>query len=528
MQVKSKSLSDAGWKDIVAKNKLKDNGLQKALEKLKRVDEDAHDEADRILDEIVKLATALKKDKAAAAAAKPIGEIVDAAAALQREVAKAKAEHDKAQKAKAEAEKKAAAEAARKGDDDEDEEEATPELLTTKLKPLLKLVAKGERMHALVAKSGKNVKVMLSRKPISPARRKMLTDALGGGSTKFYPGHCALEAGATTFTLKAEVAGLAKLLKPALLEQTGLKLNKIKCRGEDGDDDDGDDEEVPVGPGGEAPEDDEDVPVGPGGEAPPENRGDVPVGPGGEAPPQDGNVGMTRPFELSASVGRGGKNQPEDVQQVQAALNRRMNAGLNVDGQCGKGTIDAIMAFQKALGQSKPDGRVDPGRGTANEMAKSGKLPPPPPPPNPKAPPEDLGEPSVKHAPLVWKGTRGILDHNIKELKRAVRQEYSSEHPDLLKQIDQHVQRVDVILEKLDDRLADALERANAAADEAVRRAELDAAKAILREYTSFVQEEPLIDHVDNNPFGVDTKVRKVIGDSLKHMEKSMAKEGGR
>ena len=29
-------------------------------------------------------------------------------------------------------------------------------------------------------------------------------------------------------------------------------------------------------------------------------------------------------------------------------------------------------------------------------------------------------------------------------------------------------------------------------------------------------------------PFGVDTKVRKVIGDSLKHMEKSMAKEGGR
>ena len=36
------------------------------------------------------------------------------------------------------------------------------------------------------------------------------------------------------------------------------------------------------------------------------------------------------------------------------------------------------------------------------------------------------------------------------------------------------------------------------------------------------------IDHVDNNPFGVDTKVRKVIGDSLTHMQKSMAKEGGK
>lgn len=46
-------------------------------------------------------------------------------------------------------------------------------MLTTKLKPLLKLVAKGRTMHALLAKSGKQVVVMLSRKPIPPARRKI-------------------------------------------------------------------------------------------------------------------------------------------------------------------------------------------------------------------------------------------------------------------------------------------------------------------------------------------------------------------
>ncbi len=233
----SKALSDAGWKDVAAKNKVKDNGLSKALEKLKRVDDKDHDGATKVLDEIDKLAAALKKDKAVAsiaAAAKYLGEILDAAGNARRDVAKARAE----------AEKKAAAEAARKADEDEDEDEggASPELLTNKLKPLLKLVAKGETMHALLGKSGKKVVVMLSRKPISPARRKMLQDELGGGSTKFYPGTCGLVAGATTFALKAEVAGMSKLVKAALLEQTGLRLNKIKCRGEDGDDHDDDDD----------------------------------------------------------------------------------------------------------------------------------------------------------------------------------------------------------------------------------------------------------------------------------------------
>ena len=31
--IRSKVLSDAGWKDIIAKNKVKDNGLLKVLER---------------------------------------------------------------------------------------------------------------------------------------------------------------------------------------------------------------------------------------------------------------------------------------------------------------------------------------------------------------------------------------------------------------------------------------------------------------------------------------------------------------
>ena len=238
MMIKSKLLSDAGWKDVAGKAKVKDNGLLKSLEKLKRLGDDDHDETTKVLDEIGKLAGVLKKDKAVAATpavSKYVADMLADVQAASRDVAKAKAEHDKEQKAKADAEKKAAA---KKADDDDDGDDESPELLTSKMKPLLKLVAKGETMHALVAKSGKKVVVLLSRKPIPPARRKMLAEELGGGSTKYYPGTCSLEAGETTFALKSEVAGMAKLMKIALLEQTGLRVNKLKCRGEDGDDTD--------------------------------------------------------------------------------------------------------------------------------------------------------------------------------------------------------------------------------------------------------------------------------------------------
>ncbi len=164
MMLKSKFLGDAAWKDLAAKNKVKDNGLGKALEKLKRIDDDDHDEQAEVLGEVVKLALQLKKDKAVAAAApvaRYLAEVQGDAETALRDAAKAKAEHDKAQKAKAEAEKKAAAK--KDDDEDDDDEEESPELLTTKLKPLLKLVAKGESMHTLVAKSGKKVVAPASR-----------------------------------------------------------------------------------------------------------------------------------------------------------------------------------------------------------------------------------------------------------------------------------------------------------------------------------------------------------------------------
>lgn len=84
--------------------------------------------------------------------------------------------------------------------------------------------------------------------------------------------------------------------------------------------------------------------------------------------------------KLASSVGKGGKNLPEDVQLVQDHLNRHASAAgfskLKRTGECDKDTLKAIEAFQTAIGMPRPDGKVDVGGKTwkaleARELPKA-------------------------------------------------------------------------------------------------------------------------------------------------------------
>src|SRR5262249_37648058 len=125
-------------------------------------------------------------------------------------------------------------------------------------------------------------------------------------------------------------------------------------------------------------------------------------------------------------------------------------------------------------------------------------------------------------APAVWRGTRDILATNLAELKKGVLGHYGSEHPDVLKAIDQQMKKLNLILAKLDHRLADALASPHTPEDDGTRTPEVTNAKAILAEYMTYVISEPMIAHVDANPFGVDTKLGQVLMGALTHVAKSI------
>ncbi len=85
-------------------------------------------------------------------------------------------------------------------------------------------------------------------------------------------------------------------------------------------------------------------------------------------------------INIMGTVGRRGRNSPNDVRVVQTRLNelaRPPRSSLKVDGKCGPATEGVIADFQKVVcGSPNPDGRVDPGKKThaaLNDPASEGK-----------------------------------------------------------------------------------------------------------------------------------------------------------
>ena len=93
---------------------------------------------------------------------------------------------------------------------------------------------------------------------------------------------------------------------------------------------------------------------------------------------------------IAAAVGKGGKNNLDDVKAVQEALNQRGGAKLNPDGKFGPKTLKAIEEFQRKLGQFKPDGVIQPGRGLRGALSGAAQIPPTPAEPKPIAPPKQV------------------------------------------------------------------------------------------------------------------------------------------
>jgi len=256
--VSEKTLSEVEWKSFAKAQKLDDpkvaskdtkalhEAVLDAVQMLGKKDEGKPDEMLAALDEFADVLTkqvaanAKRKDKDGKAL-KDTKDVKDQLYKMLSAVDKLRKELNTAKSKKEEAE----------ADDDEE----SPALLTTKMLPLIREVRKGQLvLQSLIALAGKETVVLLSRKPISPARGKLLKEQMTNPSgLKFVRGECMLEANALTFVVQSSATGLAKKLKAALLAQTELRL-KVRVRGEDPEDideDDGGDEETAAGaPGG--------------------------------------------------------------------------------------------------------------------------------------------------------------------------------------------------------------------------------------------------------------------------------------
>lgn len=413
----SKFLSDSAWKDLAAKNKVKDNGLLKMLAEHKRLDEGEHDEVLGSLDEILKLAAQLKKAKDAAAASsvvKYLTELVDTVETERRNVTKARAEAA-AQSKKQQQEQKAA----KDDDEEEDVDEAGDSL--EKLGRLLKSLKTSKAPYYFLVCDARPFGMVLSKKSIksSAKHKKELAEMAGGNTRPPKFGTCLRDGNHLMLEMDKPLPGLARVLQRWLKANIGIPF-KVSVGGESSDDEEGGN-------------DDNDAPALAAGQRPGRDKSDT---------------------------------KPEAEEDTPA--------------------------------------EVDP-RVAAAELSAS------------------AAKPKLGKAPDVWDGTRELLQNRISALKTAVQAQCSDEKAEVLDEINSHLLKLDRILGKLDRRLSDSLAKAGQAQDAAGRNAELKNAKTIFAEYIQYVKTEPLIEHLDSNPFGVKTDIKATLSASLTQLARAIA-----
>jgi hypothetical protein len=437
---------------------------------------------------------------------------------------------------------------------DADEEEESPALLTSKLIPLIREVRKGElTLQALIALAGKETVVLLSRKSISPARGKLLKEQMTNPSgLKFIRGECQWAENTLTFVVQSPAAGLAKRIKAALLLQVELRLN-VRVRGEDGEEDQERDADEPA-----------------------EAQADI------GSDPAQGRY-LARRKELEPRVAEALRAQAGDVSKIRAVSAFAFEKG---DQRLYPAALQALDALEKLLGSgAAPVGTTAATAAPAAPAAGNSSAAPAAAPAGAadaaalrarlaalgprikqaaadKAPYADaalrgvasyqdhlkagrleearqaldevqalLGAAGGTRAPggavdyakarLAWVAARNNAKADLRRLETAILDAYADE-PAMLAQITKGVRRLDKVLVRLDTSLADKLDEGLNAAEPQARAQVNREALGIIDKYIAFLDSDPLIENIDDNPF-VDMDLASTLGETLAGLAEQLA-----
>lgn len=430
-----RNLSESEWKKFSKGRAYKDAAWIKALDVLEAAGDDPQRQLDAIAG-VEKEADALRKankgDKDLA------GYLDDAAKSLQKQ-------------------RVAAAAQAKAGGDEDD----GPAALTSQMVPLLRQVAAGNTMQVLLGITSKQVVVLMSRKPISTARRKLLTTYADDASgMKFAAGQCLFEAGMHTFVVEAKASGLAKRVRAALLQQTEVRW-KVRVRGLDPNDvdEDGDDAEA-----GKVPQ------------APPL--------------PQAAEPASTAAIDTKAISARLAALQAAVRQALTGPAANEVRAAVAELTQHIKGGDGA--AAQQAL--ARLESLVPAGTGAAPAAGASQAAAAAP---APAAKPG--GAVDYARCRLAWEAARKKVHGELQSLERLVLDHYRQSSA--IGELTVKIRRLDTVLSGFEEDLDDLLDAA-LNTDSAERKRELHAEAArVVRKFLARAQSDPVIQLLETNPF---------------------------
>jgi hypothetical protein len=237
--VDAKLLTESAWKGIVAKSKVKDNGLQRALAAYEKLDEQEHEARLKAIGTVSQLVPALKRAKDVAASEQVVDYLTDLAAvaeAARREIAQAKIVAEKAAAAaakteeaagkKAEAEAKQQQEEEEEANEEDDDEEDENEDSTKKLLTALRILKTAKKPFYFLACDKKPYGLIISKKDIrkNALAKKELAKIAGGTKRQPKLGECSWANNTLVLDMLKPPSGLARFLKKWIKDTTGLTM----------------------------------------------------------------------------------------------------------------------------------------------------------------------------------------------------------------------------------------------------------------------------------------------------------------
>jgi len=121
----------------------------------------------------------------------------------------------------------------------------------------------------------------------------------------------------------------------------------------------------------------------------------------------------------------------------------------------------------------------------------------------------------LNEAATDWRDTHAEASARIVQLHDAIKDHYADGHPGLLAEIDSMGAKLNAILDNVDHRLAEALDRAGKAEDKKDYEREAKAARKLVADYIASIKSEPLVAHMDQNPFGVKVGLKALLAGGL-------------
>jgi hypothetical protein len=130
--------------------------------------------------------------------------------------------------------------------------------------------------------------------------------------------------------------------------------------------------------------------------------------------------------------------------------------------------------------------------------------------------------PELQAAPKLWRDTVVQLNGGVEQLKAAIRQGVADEPREVVAEIEKNLGKLDQIVGRFDAALADLLQSAVDAADEAARKQAIGKAKGVMAEHIKAAGGDAMIDLLDQNPFGVSPGIKKTLLANLGTLAKAV------